>query len=387
MKFSDKQREMNASTSSKIEAVSSSNYVFKRKGNEEQYKHSVKVLDKLQEATSNLSTDSEEAKYLAISKISDGMDLICYTKKLIKFADSSKHGWKLIQNYESNELADDSNDEKKAENKCEKQAKDERQGRDRLSRRFTPYQWNKNSNRPVNAGVTTQTNSTKERTDKISIYDFDLSIVGSGEHIVSDDVKKVSAKNNLISPVRRPKKGIDMAIEFHFLTFLLKKENCDWKPKQYTTWLGCDWNFLEATVSITEDRIQRLLDNLNIVISQVSSGSLLLKARTLASISGQIISMKSGIGNIVRFITRYLFYCLQTRASWNSPVLADYRVLEELTFWKEHLRIKNNLPYVVIAVYITSNLLFGGSPDPRTLDQFLPALDIGFQICPKRGYI
>ncbi|KAJ8315044.1 hypothetical protein KUTeg_007194, partial [Tegillarca granosa] len=203
-KFSDKQREMNASTLSKIEAVSSSKYVFKRKGNEEQYKHSVQL--------------------------------------------------------------------------------------------------DKNSNRPVNARVTTQTNSTvkpgvcfacglpghwrkeclqKERTDKISIFDVDLSIVRSGEVIVNDDVKKVSAKNNLNSPVGRLKKSIE--------------EKCDWKPKQYTTWLGCDWNFLEATVSITEDRIQRLLDNLNIVISQISSGSLLLKARTLASISGQIISMKSGI--------------------------------------------------------------------------------------------
>lgn len=27
------------------------------------------------------------------------------------------------------------------------------------------------------------------------------------------------------------------------LGFLLSEEKCDWKPKQYTTWLGCDWNF------------------------------------------------------------------------------------------------------------------------------------------------
>lgn len=99
-------------------------------------------------------------------------------------------------------------------------------------------------------------------------------------------------------------------------------------------------------MSITEDRKQRLLDNLNIVISQISSGSLLLKARTLASISGQIISMKSGIGNIVSFMTRYLFNCLQTRASWNSPVLVDYRVLEELTFWKEHVSKLNGQPLI-----------------------------------------
>ena len=62
----------------------------------------------------------------------------------------------------------------------------------------------------------------------------------------------------------------------------------------------------------------------------MSSGQTIVGARILASLAGQIISMQIGVGGDVRLRTRYMFYCLQTKASWNAPVQLDKRFVDEL---------------------------------------------------------
>jgi hypothetical protein len=41
------------------------------------------------------------------------MSLLNYRQKIIKIADSSDRGWRVVQEYEANPLTDDSEDEKK----------------------------------------------------------------------------------------------------------------------------------------------------------------------------------------------------------------------------------------------------------------------------------
>jgi len=116
---------------SKIEESVTDNFRFQRKGNENQYKHSVKVMSKLKEARSILENpDMNSQKVVsAKEKISEGICLVQERQKMIKLADSSDLGWKVVQEYESNPIADDSEDEKRmnrALSKAERKSKSEK---------------------------------------------------------------------------------------------------------------------------------------------------------------------------------------------------------------------------------------------------------------------
>lgn len=65
-------------------------------------------------------------------KITEGMDLIRNRQKLIKLADSSDAGWRVVDEYVANPLAEDSDDERKmykAQSRAEHQLKKEKMKR------------------------------------------------------------------------------------------------------------------------------------------------------------------------------------------------------------------------------------------------------------------
>ena len=90
-------------------------YKFKKRGNEEQFKHNHKVFTKIREAGAVIDTDNLNQDNInnAKRKIAEGLDLIKNRQKLIKLADSSDAGWRVVDEYVSNPLAEDSDDEKK----------------------------------------------------------------------------------------------------------------------------------------------------------------------------------------------------------------------------------------------------------------------------------
>ena len=45
--------------------------------------------------------------------IGEGIDILTHRQKLVKMADSSENGWKTVEEYETNSLSDDSDDEKR----------------------------------------------------------------------------------------------------------------------------------------------------------------------------------------------------------------------------------------------------------------------------------
>ena len=85
-------------------------YQFKSKGNEQQYEHQVAVLGTIESATAALNNqDIAKAKAM----LQEGRDAIEARIKLIKIADKSEQGWQTVAEYVTNELADDSDDEKR----------------------------------------------------------------------------------------------------------------------------------------------------------------------------------------------------------------------------------------------------------------------------------
>lgn len=73
--------------------------MFRRKGNENQYKHKARVLSKLNEANEHLNSNTVNEKMVEAAKscINEGMELVKNRHKLIKLADSSHLGWKMIK--------------------------------------------------------------------------------------------------------------------------------------------------------------------------------------------------------------------------------------------------------------------------------------------------
>ena len=85
---------------------------FKHKGNEKQFRHNEEVLQKF-ETLSDALESTPPAIERAKEALKEGEKLILYRQKLIRIADRSEFGWATVQEYEDDELAENSDDEKK----------------------------------------------------------------------------------------------------------------------------------------------------------------------------------------------------------------------------------------------------------------------------------
>lgn len=83
---------------------------IKSERNKQQFEHEVKVLEKLEEAASAF----DQHKYdKARDALSQGMELVKFRLKLIRIADKSECGWKTVNEYVADELAENFEDEKR----------------------------------------------------------------------------------------------------------------------------------------------------------------------------------------------------------------------------------------------------------------------------------
>ena len=83
---------------------------LKKKGNLKQFLFNAELLDEVKCITEDLQTQDTASANKAAKRT---IRLIERRQKLIKFADKSEAGWLAVDEYESDELADDSADEKR----------------------------------------------------------------------------------------------------------------------------------------------------------------------------------------------------------------------------------------------------------------------------------
>ena len=97
-------------------------YAYKKKAHEEQATFNEKVQEAVREAHEALETATDSpAVQRAKTALQQGSTLLSERQKLIKIADRSANGWGVVVEYTADELADDSDDEKRLE-KAEKAA-------------------------------------------------------------------------------------------------------------------------------------------------------------------------------------------------------------------------------------------------------------------------
>jgi len=100
-------------------------------------------------------------------------------------------------------------------------------------------------------------------------------------------------------------------------------------------WLEIIWNSSDFTLSIPKRRVDDLLNSLNSVF-EISPR---MSARTLAQITGRIISLSPVIGNISRIMTRYCYMSIENRSAWDAPLILsnESQVESELRFWFKNI--------------------------------------------------
>ena len=112
-----------------------------------------------------------------------------------------------------------------------------------------------------------------------------------------------------------------------------------WIPTQELVWLGHVLNFREATITVTQEKILKLKQDISFAVSFK-----IMKAQKLVSIAGQIISMSMAIGNLTRLMTRSIFSCIARSKNWSFNLQLDSDALNELNFWLSRIDENNGSP-------------------------------------------
>lgn len=94
----------------KAAAPPKATYNLTSKGNQSQVDHQLKLIDFLNKIKENVEDNEGEE---ALATIKEAKESVEKRMKLIRLADKSEYGWATVAEYESDELASDSDDEKK----------------------------------------------------------------------------------------------------------------------------------------------------------------------------------------------------------------------------------------------------------------------------------
>ena len=111
--FGEKQTVISENQISRLRSSALGQYQFKRKACEEQFHFNASVEDKFSDIDCSLNNLNAESVERAKKSVSEGKSLIQQRQKMLKLADSSELGWKVVSEYQANPLASDSEDERK----------------------------------------------------------------------------------------------------------------------------------------------------------------------------------------------------------------------------------------------------------------------------------
>ena len=134
-------------------------------------------------------------------------------------------------------------------------------------------------------------------------------------------------------------------------------------PTKCVKWLGYEIDLEKGQILVLREKITKLKE---LLVSARAARSLL--AKTIASITGKIMSLRLAIGLVARLRTRALHVCavLAARQSWCSILELSDDAGQEILFWLTSLHLYNGQPIwhslsTVRGVYSdASHMGFGG---------------------------
>lgn len=113
-----------------------------------------------------------------------------------------------------------------------------------------------------------------------------------------------------------------------------------------------EWDSTGHCITTPHNRINDLVSFVDIITKQLPFAS----ARSLAIITGRVISLSPVVGNVTRLMTRCLYRTIESSMSWDNLFkLSDQGVIEELSFWKNEV---NRLNLKVLSEYKIPSVIF-----------------------------
>ena len=94
--------------------------------------------------------------------------------------------------------------------------------------------------------------------------------------------------------------------------FVLNEDKSQWEPVQVITWLGVVLDTNQGCISVTEQRISKLKASIDSVLKGEHNN---VKARDLASVVGQIISLSPCVGCVARIMSRSMYAAVNEKVS------------------------------------------------------------------------
>ena len=112
-------------------------------------------------------------------------------------------------------------------------------------------------------------------------------------------------------------------------------EKSNWEPPQTSQWLGIITDTHNGVHFLPKRLIESLITSISNVLINFRSSS----ARSLALVTGKIISMQPVVGCISRLMTKYLYSAIDSGKSWDfsTDLLARHEVLQNLKFWENNI--------------------------------------------------
>ena len=112
-----------------------------------------------------------------------------------------------------------------------------------------------------------------------------------------------------------------------------------WKPTSCLTWLTFVIDLAEGVIRVPESKIVTLRST-----HQEAKRSSCVRAKTLASILGKIMSRSLAFGPETRFMSRSLYSILESRESWYESLQFSPEDKAKLVIWASNLEEYNTQP-------------------------------------------
>ncbi|CAC5385290.1 unnamed protein product [Mytilus coruscus] len=240
------------------------------------------------------------------------------------FADKSEAGWKTVDEYLSDEVASNLEDEKKI--------------RAAETRAVKKMNVTKGSNR-------SEEKRPAETTDFVGKAIQDL----LDANLIREESNAPFVVNPLTVSISQSVDGLALAEDAQVCAqqairvkedlilsgFVPNKDKCIWRPVQNLVWLGFIWDLEHCLFQLLPEKVANLIDLAGVILDEPHR----VKIRLLAIFCGRIISFTPVIGNVTQIMTRCTFSVINSRDEWDQFVDLNFYSgsIREILFWRQNI--------------------------------------------------
>ena len=131
-----------------------------------------------------------------------------------------------------------------------------------------------------------------------------------------------------------------------------------WVPAKSIEWLGVMWDSNDRSIAAAPHRITKIKETTSQLLSLDSC-----KVKTLASFTGQVISLLEIVGNCCRLTTRCSQIAIASAPHWDASVSLSPQIKEEVKFWLEHIEKLNKKSFLEEKAPMTLNVIASDASD------------------------